>query len=212
LNEPAVWTKPRLAVVFDNGVNAMNIPSRTSRTPMRMLAAAVAALTLSLGAYAAGAAGPGPDAGPGAGMMAPWHHHGGMMQKQLADLHTRLKLNPQQEQLWQTAIDTMKRDHETARANRDKIHAQVKAMMQQPILDMNALHTAHMQEQQDNARLHEETATAWLAVYNALDDQQKTLVSDTFKQHFSKMESMRERMHDRWQKRHGAASEAAPAN
>jgi Spy/CpxP family protein refolding chaperone len=177
---------------------------------MRMLAATVAALTLSLGAYAAGTANPAPDAG--AGMMAPWHHHGGMMQKQFADLHARLKLNAQQEQLWQTATDTMKRDHETARANHEKLHAQFKAMMQQPILDMNALHSAHMQEQQDNARLHEETATAWLAVYNALDDQQKTIVSDTFKQHFSKMESMRERMHDGWQKRHGAASEAAPAN
>jgi Spy/CpxP family protein refolding chaperone len=181
---------------------------------MRMLAATVAAVTLSLGAYAAGAAGPGPDAGPGpgAGMLAPWHHHGGMMQKQLAELHTRLKLNPQQEQLWQTAIDTMKRDRDTARGNREKIHAQLKSMMQQPILDMNALHAAHMQEQQDNARLHDETATAWLAVYNALDDQQKTIVSDAFKQHFSKMESMRERMREHWQKRHGAASEAAPAN
>lgn len=191
----------------------MNIPSRTSRTPLRMLAATVAALTLSLGAYAAGAVGPGPDAsaGPGAGMMAPSHHHGGMMQKQLADLHARLKLNPQQEQLWQTAIDTMKRDHETARANHEKIRAQIKAMMQQPILDMNALHTAHMQAQQDNARLHEETATAWLAVYQALDDQQKTIVSDSFKQHFSKMESMRERMREHWQKRQGDAS-AAPAN
>lgn len=208
LIEPTAWTRTHLAVVFDNGVNAMNIPSRTSsRTPMRMLAATVAALTLSLGAYAAGTAGSGPDAGPG--VMAPWHHRGGIMQKQLADLHARLKLNSQQEQLWQTAIDTMKRDHDTARANREKIHAQIKSMMQQPILDMNALHTAHMQEQQDNARLHDETATAWLAAYNALDDQQKTLVSDTFKQHFSKMESMRERMHDHWQKRQGAASEAA---
>jgi Spy/CpxP family protein refolding chaperone len=175
-----------------------------------MLAATVAALTLSLGAYAAGTVGPGPAAGPGA--MAPWHHHDGMLQKQLAELHTRLKLNPQQEQLWQTATDTMKRDHDTARADREKIHAQLKSMMQQPILDMNALHTAHMQAQQDNERLHEETATAWLAVYNALDDQQKTMVSDTFKQHFSKMESMREHMREVWHKRHGAASEAAPAN
>lgn len=188
----------------------MNVLSRTTRSPLRLFTAAAAALTLSLGAYAAGAQiGPGPDAGPGAG----WRHHGGlMMEQQLADLHTRLKLTPAQDKLWQSALDTMKRDRTAARADHEKMHAQLKTMMQQPILDMHALHAAHMQAQQDGARLHEETATAWLAVYDALDDQQKTIVSDTFKQRFSKMESMREHMHERWEQRHGAASEAAPVN
>ncbi len=188
----------------------MKVQSRPSRTPLRWLAATAAAVTLSLGAYAAGVEGPGPGpGGPGAG----WgHHHGGfMMEKQLADLHARLKLTPEQDKLWQTALDTMKRDRAAARTDRDKMHAQLKTMMQQPIIDMNALHAAHTQAQQDGARLRDETATAWLAAYNALDDQQKTIVSDTFKQHFAKMESMRERMHERWQQRRGGASEA-PAN
>lgn len=186
----------------------MNVLSRPSRTPVRLLAAAAAALSLSLGAYAAGvdASGPGPG-GPGAA----WghHHHGGfMMEKQLADLHTRLKLTPEQDKLWQTALDTMKRDRAAERADRDKMHARLKTMMQQPIIDMNALHAAHTQAQQDGARLHDETATAWLAAYNALNDQQKTIVSDTFKQHFAKMESMREHMHERWQQRHRGAQDA----
>ncbi|KAA0089980.1 periplasmic heavy metal sensor [Trinickia soli] len=188
----------------------MNALSPTTRSPLRFVTAAAAALALSLGAYAAGTqSGPGPDAGPAAG----WHHHGGfMMEKQLADLHTRLKLTPDQDKLWQSALDTMKRDRAAARVDREKIHAQLKTMMQQPILDMNALHAAHMQTQQDGARLREETATAWLAAYNALDDQQKTMVSDMFKQRFSRMESIREHMHKRWEQRQGAASEAAPAN
>ncbi|MGN6318528.1 periplasmic heavy metal sensor [Trinickia sp.] len=190
-------------------MNALSRTSRASRNPLRLLAATAAALTLSLGAYAAGVQGSGPalDGGPGAA----WHHHGGfMMEKQLADLHARLKLTPDQDKLWQAALDTTQRDRAAERAEREKMHAQLKTMMQQPIIDMNALHSAHMQSQQDGARLRDETATAWLAAYNALNDQQKTMVSDTFKQHFAKMESMRERMHERWQKRHDGATDAAP--
>lgn len=193
-------------------MNVFSRPTRPIRTPLRLFAATAAALTLSLGAYAAGIGNSGPM--PGGAPGAAWHHHhGGLkMEKQLADLHARLKLTPEQDKLWQTALDTMKRDRTAARADHEKMHAQLKTMMQEPILDMNALHAAHMQAQQDRARLHEETATAWLAAYNALNDQQKTMVSDAFKQHFAKMESMREHMRERWQQRSGAASEAAPAN
>lgn len=178
--------------------------TRISRSPARVLATAAAALSLSLGvAYAAGVEGSAPAA--------LWHHRDGhMMEKQLADLHAKLKLTPAQEQLWQTAMDTMKRDRSAERANHEKMHDQFKAMQQQPILDLNALDSAHEQAMQDNARLHQETAKAWLAVYNALDGQQKTMVSDLLKQHFARMESMHERMHERWQQ-HGAASDAAPA-
>jgi Spy/CpxP family protein refolding chaperone len=169
-----------------------------------VLATAAAALTLSLGvAYAAGVDAPAPGA--------PWHHRDGrMMGKQLAELHTKLKLTPAQEQLWQTAMDTMKRDRSAERANHDKMREQFKAMQQQPILDLNALDSAHEQAMQENARLHQETAKAWLAVYNALDDQQKTMVSDLLKRHFARMESMHQRMHERWQQ-HRAASGTAPA-
>jgi len=178
---------------------------RLSRSPARVLATAAAALSLSLGvAYAAGVEGPPPGA--------LWHHRDGhTMEKRLADLHAKLKLTPAQEQLWQTAMDTMKRDRSAERANREKMHEQFKAMQQQPILDLNALASAHEQAMQDNARLHQETAKAWLAVYDALDDRQKTLVSDLLKQHFAKMESMHERMQERWQE-HGATSSTAPAN
>lgn len=191
----------------------MNIISRTSRTSVRVLAAAATVLAVSYGAYAAGPQSPGPGPGdpPGAPGV-PWHHHGGfMMKKELADLHAKLKLTSAQDKLWQTAVDTMQRDGAAERANHEKVHAQLKAMQQQPILDFNALHAAHEQVQQDDSRLREEMASAWLAVYNALDDQQKTIVSDVFKQHFAKMESMREHMREHWG-HHGGPGEPPPAN
>lgn len=188
-------------------MNIISRISRVSRSPARVLAAAAAALTLSLGvAYAAGGQGPGPGSG------APWHQRDGhMMEQQLAQLHAKLKLTASQEQLWQTAMETMKRDRSAERANHEKMHEQFKAMQQQPILDLNALNSAHEQAQQDNARLHQEIATSWLALYNALDDQQKKMVSDMLKQHFSRMEAMHHRMHERSQEQ-GAASGATPAN
>jgi predicted nucleic acid-binding Zn-ribbon protein len=103
----------------------------------------------------------------------------------------------------------MKRDREAQRAIHDKMRQQFDTMKQQPILDLNALHTAHQQAEQQNAQLREETAQAWLAFYNGLNDQQKTTVSTELKTRFERMEAHREKMRDRWEHRRGPAS--APA-
>lgn len=162
--------------------------------PSRYLAAAAAALAVTLGtAYAAGQGMPHP-AGPG----------GPFMMKRLDALHAELKLSPEQEQKWQAALATMKRDHEAMRANHDRMRDQFKAAAQQPILDFDALHASHMQIEQQDAQLRDETAKAWLAVYDSLDDRQKTTVSTEFKQHLAKMERRHEKMRERWEKHNGA--------
>jgi periplasmic protein CpxP/Spy len=163
-----------------------------SKKTSRFLAVAAASLALSFGAaFAAqpqGASGPdamGHHGGPG------WHH-GGFM-KELNQLHGQLKLNADQEKAWQAAVDTFKQ------------------MQQQPILDLNAMHTAHQQLEQKDQQIREQTAQAWLNFYNGLNDQQKTTVSAAIKQHFAKMEQRHEKMHQRWEQHRGAAG-AAPAS
>ena len=52
---------------------------------------------------------------------------------------------------------------------------------------------------QQDAQLREQTAQAWLAFYNGLNDQQKTTVSTALKEHFAKMEQRHEKMHQHWQ-------------
>lgn len=171
-----------------------------SRGSSRYLAIAAAALAVTFGtAYAAGDAPP--AASDGAAMQgAPggWHGHRHgherFMLERLNALHAQLALTPQQEQKWQAALATMKRDREAERANRDQLRQQFKAAQQQPILDLDALHATHQQIHQQSEALHEQTATAWLAFYDSLNDQQKTTVSTELKQHFAKMASRHGKM------------------
>jgi periplasmic protein CpxP/Spy len=174
----------------------------------RFLAIAAASLALTMGvaqAQTPPSDGPGGPGGPG------MHHmHGGGFMMGLKKLHDKLNLNADQEKQWQAALDTMKQNHEQMRKIHEQMKQQFESMKNQPILDMNALHNAHQQAEQQKAQLHEQSAQAWLAFYNGLNDQQKTTVSTAIKEHFAKMEQRHEKMHQQWQQhQHGAAS--APA-
>jgi Spy/CpxP family protein refolding chaperone len=183
----------------------------------RILTAAATALALSFGsAYAATNDAPSapPPGGPGMMMGGPGGHHMGMgmrMQKQLDQLHGQLKLNADQEKLWQTALDTMKHQRDTMREAHRQMHQQFEAMQNQPILDLNAMHAAHQKLEQQQAQLREETATAWLNFYNALNDQQKTTVSTALKKHFARMREHEHKMHEGWSKNRGGADGAPGA-
>jgi len=179
----------------------------------RLLAIAAASFALTMGA--AHAQTPAPAGTTGAAGMHGMHHgmhRGGGFLHGMTKLHDKLHLNADQEKQWQSAVNTMKQNREQARKNFEQIKQQFAGMKNQPILDMNALHAARHQVEQENAQLREQTAQAWLAFYNSLNDQQKTTVSTAFKARMAKMEQrhekMRERMHERWQQHRGAASAA----
>jgi protein CpxP len=169
----------------------------------RFIAVAAASLAIGLGAYAAQPDGQGGPGGPGG-----WHHHE-QFKEEMAKLHGQLNLSPDQEKQWQAALDTMKQNRDAMRASHKQMHDQMKAMQQQPILDLNALHDMHQKAEEQNHQLREQTSAAWLNFYNGLNDKQKTLVSTALKQHWAKMEARHEKMHDHWQHHQGAAS--APA-
>ena len=170
----------------------------------RFLAVAATSLALSIGA--AHAQTPAAMGGPGG------HGHAGMhahFMKEMQQLHAKLNLNADQEKQWQAALNTMKQNREAMRANRKQLKEQFDTLKNQPILDLNAMHAARQRVEQQDAQLREQTASAWLAFYNGLNDQQKTTVSNALKTRFAKMEQRREKMREHWQHRHGAAS--APA-
>ncbi|MBC8748070.1 MULTISPECIES: periplasmic heavy metal sensor [Paraburkholderia] len=164
---------------------------------------AVAATALAVGVGAAYAAQPAEHArgGPGG-----WHGH---FMQELTQLHDQLKLNADQEKLWQNALDTMKQNREAMRANHKQVHDQFKAAQQQPILDLNAMAATHQQIEQKDAQLRQQTTDAWLKFYNGLNDQQKTTVSTALKQRFARMEQRHEKMRERWEHQKDAAP--APA-
>ncbi|SAL22033.1 hypothetical protein AWB74_00855 [Caballeronia arvi] len=183
----------------------------------RILTAAAAAIALTFGtAYAAtNDAPPAPPPG-GPAMMGGHGGPGGhrmemRMKKQLDELHGQLKLNADQEKLWQTALDTMKQSHQQMREARKQMHEQFKSAENQAILDLDAMHAAHQKLDQQASQLREQTATAWLNFYHSLNDQQKTTVSTALKKHFAKMREHEQKRHERWEK-HGAPGAAAGAS
>ncbi|MEM5423133.1 periplasmic heavy metal sensor [Paraburkholderia ferrariae] len=179
------------------------------KTTSRLLAIAAASLALTLGATAANAQTPPPPDGPGMMHGAPGMHGDFMLG--FKKLHDKLNLNAAQEKQWQAALDTMKQNGQAMRKNHEQMKQQFDSMKNQPILDLNAMHTAHEQVEQQNQQLREQTTQAWLAFYNGLNDQQKTTVSTAIKERFAKMEQRHEQMRERWEQHHkgGASAPAA---
>lgn len=175
----------------------------------RILAIAATAIALSFGAAnVASAAASDAQANGGPGMMGgSWGHHRMemRMKEHLERLHTQLQLNADQEKLWQAAINTMKQNHEAMRRSHMQMREQMKTMLQQPILDLNAMHAARQNAEQQNAQLREQTSAAWLNFYNSLNDQQKTTVSTELKKHFARMRDHEMKKHGHWDHQHGKA-------
>ncbi|MEJ0002876.1 MAG: periplasmic heavy metal sensor [Pararobbsia sp.] len=105
----------------------------------------------------------------------------------LKQLHDELNLDPAQEVNWQSVIDAMQQSHSSARMGADEMQVQEQTLLQQPILDLAAVHAAHDKVAQADEQLREKSANAWLSFYKGLSDQQKTLVSAALKPHFAEI-------------------------
>lgn len=180
------------------------------RTPSRFLVVASAALAMTISS--AFAADDGMPASTSHAQSEPGGHGGAAFMRRLDALHAQLKLSPEQEQKWQSAVATMKQNHQTMRANHQQLREQLKAARQQSILDLDALHATHQRMEQQNQQLREQTVTTWIAFYDSLNNQQKTIVSTAIKKRLAKMEERHEKMHEQWKKRHSAAPDGASSN
>ncbi|PXX23342.1 MULTISPECIES: periplasmic heavy metal sensor [Burkholderia] len=177
---------------------------KTSRAAI----AAATVLALAFGtAHAAQPTDMPPPGGPGMHQM---HGHDGGPFGAIMKLHDQLKLNASQEQQWQTAVNTMKQNRDAMRKSHEQMREQFKAQQNQPILDLNAMHAARQQAEQQNAQLREQTSAAWLAFYNGLNDQQKTTVSTALKQQYAQMQQRHEKMKERWEQHRAAKGASAP--
>ncbi|CAM2142105.1 periplasmic protein CpxP/Spy [Pararobbsia alpina] len=139
-----------------------------------------------------------------------WHHHHGGFEHELMKLHAQLNLTSQQEALWQTAVATTKANRQQERTLHQQDKSQMQAQSQVPILDLSGMHAQREQQMQQFHQLHEQTVQAWLNVYSALNDQQKTLVSSTLKADWAQAQARHAAFKQRWEQQHqGAASSAA---
>ncbi len=148
----------------------------------------VAVLALFLGLVGSALAVP-PESGargpqPGHGM----HAERGMIgQRDIARLHDELKLDARQEALWQQAAKAFLEQANALREERRKQHDELLAQLKQPGADLRAIHqrmeSLRAERQKQRAVRHER----WLAVYEALNAEQKDKVRLFFKSRVERM-------------------------
>lgn len=138
-----------------------------------------------------------------------WHHGHGGFEHQMEKLHAQLNLTGQQEALWQTAVNTTKANRQQMRSLHEAQKTQMQSQTQVPILDLSGMHAQREQQMQQFHQLREQTVQAWLAVYNSLNDQQKTLVSASLKAKWEQGQERHAAMKQRWMQQHGASGAAA---
>jgi periplasmic protein CpxP/Spy len=104
-----------------------------------------------------------------------------VQQINIRQLHDQLNLNADQEVQWQAAIDAMRDSHAAERMNGDQMQQRVQQMLQQPIINLDALHAVHLKTTQQDDSEPEVSAKAWLKLYDGLNDQQKRTFSDALR-------------------------------
>lgn len=155
--------------------------------PRRRIAATMIAAALGLGtAFAAAAA---PD------HPAPMHHgRGDGMFRNIAKLHTQLKLNATQEALWQKAEAQMKQNAETARARHQDLRSSMQTALNQPNADLRALSSQMDKARDEDIAAHRALREQWLALYDSLDAGQKEQVRSFLRERMQRAEQFREHM------------------
>lgn len=140
--------------------------------------------------------------------------HGGehRMLRGLDRLHDSLKLNADQERLWQKAQGQMKQDAQAARARHDELRDKTRAALDQPNADLHALASDLDRAHDQDIAARRQVRDQWLALYDSLDAAQKEQVRGFLKERMQRADRFRARMHDRregGQKRRSNASPSA---
>jgi periplasmic protein CpxP/Spy len=114
----------------------------------------------------------------------------------MRDLHDQLNLTADQETQWQAALFAMRESHAEAQMHAAELQRDTQTLLQKPILDLSAIHAAHMKAQQQDAQLPEASAKAWLTFYSGLNDQQKKTFSDAMRPSFQNVPNHAARPYD----------------
>ncbi len=143
---------------------------KTHFSPRLFIASSVIALGIAGSAFAAPPPQGDAPGGPGASM-----HQGPRMQgmKEMARLHDDLKLDAKQEALWQDAAKVSKDGMGGMRERMRKQHEEIKNLLSQPGADLHAVAKRMDDFRAEGQALHQANRDRWLAVYDALNPEQK---------------------------------------
>ncbi len=157
-------------------------------------AALASALFVALGSTAIAAPGHGPyghgPKGPGA--------HGGGIEHVIARMKGQLNLNTQQQAAFDNAVAAARTAREAGRAERDRVHAAMKAELATPAPDFAKVAALADEAQAKGQALRRQVRDQWLALYATFTPEQKLVVRDAWAKRVERAEQHRERMRERF--------------
>lgn len=158
-------------------------------SPRLIAASAVLSLGLAASAFAM-PPGDGACGFSGHGMHRQYSDRG---MKGMSRLHDDLKLDAKQEALWQDA-DKAAKDHKVSMGERmRKQREETQALLNQPGADLRAVLKRMDDFRTEGQKQHEAGRERWLAVYDALNPEQKEKVRLFFKSRMDRMDHFGQR-------------------
>lgn len=162
----------------------MNHPFRRAG----VIGAAALAITLfGAGAYA-----------QGSGMHGHRGHHGGGIERAIAQVKDKLALDTSQQVMWDNALAATKSARQAGHAEREKMHAAVKAELAKPEPDLVALSALTDAAQANGQALRRQVRGEWLKLYATFNPAQKLVVRDQLAKRAERFDRFRERMAERF--------------
>jgi len=155
-------------------------------------AAIASALFLAVGSAAAHGPGMGPQGGPGG------PHGGAQVEQLIQQLKGKLALDTSQQVLFDNAVAATRAARQTGRAERERIHAQMKAELAKAEPDLAAMAALADAAQGQGQALRRSVRDQWLQLYATFTPAQKGIVRDALVQRMQRFEQFRERMHERF--------------
>lgn len=153
----------------------------------------VGAATLVFAAFGAAAHAHGP------GMQG---HRGGI-ERAIAQVKDKLALDTSQQVLWDNAVAATKAARQAGRAEREKLHAAMKAELAKPEPDLAAVAASADAAQATGQGLRRQVQGEWLKLYATFTPAQKLVVRDQLVKRIERFERFRERMAERFGGTHG---------
>lgn len=159
---------------------------------LRRSQVAVAAALFALAGAAAYAQGPHGHRG----------HHGAQFEQVIAQVKDKLALNTSQQLMWDNAIASTKAARQAGRAERERVHAAMKAELAKPEPDLAAAAAAADQARANGQTLRNQVRGEWLNLYATFTPSQKLVVRDALAKRLDRLERFHGKMKERFD-RHG---------
>lgn len=124
--------------------------------------------------------------------------HGAQIEQVIAQVKDKLALNTSQQVMWDNALASTKAARATGRAERERVHAAVKAELSKPEPDLTAVATLVDQGQANGQSLRHQVRDQWLKLYATFSPAQKLVVRDELLKRLDRLERFHGKMKARF--------------